>query len=231
MVTNFGWVLSHGMAHADPPDGGTVSVFIDGAPAGKPTGWTGRSDLSALFPVAEYSGIGSALGVFTFNSATLTNGVHTVSWAVSDNQGESAGIGSRYFTVANGSASPASAVPASAGEIRAPRTEAAQIAGASVVQGRRGFALDAPWQTFTPDARGVVTIHSGPLDRLELKTRATAGHLRTASGLSPLPAGSRLAADGTFTWQPGAAFIGTYDLVFETANGSREIRVVLEPTR
>jgi hypothetical protein len=225
MVTNFGWVLSHGAAHADPPGGGTVTVFVDGTPVGRPTGWTSRSDLSELFPVAEYAGIGSALGVFTFNSAPLTNGVHTLSWAVSDNQGKSAGIGSRYFTVANGSAA-----PASAGEIPAPRAAAAAMA-ASVVRGRRGFDLHDPLQTFTPDAHGLVTIHIGPLDRLELKTRATSGHLRTSSGLSPLPVGSRLAADGTFTWQPGVAFIGTYDLVFESADGARQIRIVLEPTR
>jgi hypothetical protein len=226
MVTNFGWVLSPGNRRADPPDGGTVTAFIDGAPVGTPTGWTSRSDLSALFPVEKYSGIGAALGAFTFNSAPLANGVHTLSWAVSDNQGETAGIGSRYFTVAN-----SSAVPASPGQSLAPRAEPAQMAAGSVVQGRRGFDLDDPLQAFTPDAHGIVTIHSGPLDRLELKTHATSGHLRTASGPSALPVGSRLDADGTFTWQPGAAFIGTYDLVFESGNGVREIRVVLEPTR
>ena len=226
MVTNFGWVLSPGDRRAAPPDGGTVTVFIDGAPVGAPTGWTSRSDLSALFPVEKYSGIGSALGAFTFNSAPLTNGVHTLSWGVSDDHGEIAGIGSRYFTVAN-----SSAVPASTRQSPALRAEPAQMAASSVVQGRRGFNLDEPLQAFTPDAHGIVTIHSGPLDRLELKIHATSGHLRTASGLSPLPVGSRLDADGTFTWQPGAAFIGTYDLVFESANGVREIRIVLGPSR
>jgi uncharacterized repeat protein (TIGR03803 family) len=225
-VTNFGWVLSPGAGRADPPNGGTVTVFIDGAPVGAPSGWTSRNDLSTLFPVAQYSGVGSALGVFTFNSAILRTGVHTLSWAVSDNQGEIAGIGSRYFTVTNGSP-----VVASVGESLAMRAEAGQLVARSGVQGRRGFHLDAPLQTFTPDAHGVVTIYSGSLDRLELKTHATAGHLRTPSGLSALPVGSRLDADGTFTWQPGAAFIGTYDLVFESASGVREIRVVLEPTR
>jgi hypothetical protein len=226
MVTNFGWVLSPGAAHADPPGGGTVTVFIDGAPVGTPTGWTSRSDLSALFPAAQYEGVTSALGVFTFDSATLTNGVHTLSWAVSDDLGKSAGIGSRYFTVTNGS----TVLPA-AGMSIASRVEAGQIATESVVPGRRGFKLDAPLEAFRPDGYGVVTIHSDPLDRLELKTRATSGHLRTASGLQPLPVGSRLDGDGTFTWHPGAAFIGSYDLVFESAIGVREVRVVLEPTR
>jgi hypothetical protein len=68
-------VLSHGASRADPPGGGTVTVFVDGAPVGTPTGWTSRSDLSALFPVAQYSGVTSALGVFTFDGATLANGV------------------------------------------------------------------------------------------------------------------------------------------------------------
>jgi hypothetical protein len=49
--------------------------------------------------------------------------------------------------------------------------------------------------------------------------------------LRPLPVGSRLDADGTFTWQPGAAFIGSYDLVFGAADSVREVRVVLGGTR
>ena len=36
------------------------------------------------------------------DSTTLSNGVHTISWGVTDNAGNAEGIGSRYFTVLNG---------------------------------------------------------------------------------------------------------------------------------
>ncbi|MEP6593051.1 MAG: fibronectin type III domain-containing protein, partial [Acidobacteriota bacterium] len=104
VINNFGWVLSPGTRRADPTGGGTVQVVIDGVKVGSPAGWTSRSDLSGYFPLAQYKGINTALGVFTFDTRTLTNGVHTIAWAVTDNTGGTAGVGSRYFTVANGAA-------------------------------------------------------------------------------------------------------------------------------
>src|SRR5262249_15333610 len=100
---NFGWVLVRGPARADPPAGGAVSVLIDGVGVGSPTGWTSRSDLTALFPAATFPGIGNALGVFSFNTALFANGVHTIAWIVTATNGLADGIGSRFFTIANGS--------------------------------------------------------------------------------------------------------------------------------
>ena len=94
-VNNFGWVVSPGNRRADPPSGGIVNVFIDGLPLGSPFGWSARSDLTALFPVGQYPGIVNAQGVFTFDSTALTNGVHTISWGVTDNVVGAAGVGSR----------------------------------------------------------------------------------------------------------------------------------------
>ena len=113
VVNNFGWVLSPGTRHADPTGGGTVRVVIDGVPVGSPTGWTNRSDLTALFPAAQYPGISRALGVYTFDSHSLADGLHTIAWAVTDNKGGTAGVGSRYFTVTNGAGVTAAAVAAS----------------------------------------------------------------------------------------------------------------------
>lgn len=104
VVSNFGWVLSPDSRRADPPGGGTVTVFVDGVAVGSPGGWTSRSDLSALFPVSEYPGIDTALGVYTLDTTTLANGLHTIAWAVSDNLGVTSGIGSRFFIVSNGAA-------------------------------------------------------------------------------------------------------------------------------
>src|SRR5206468_2742432 len=89
--------------------GGTVSVMIDGVRVGSPAGWTSRADLSALFPAASYTGINTALGVFSFDSRTMSDGLHTIAWAVTDNTNGAAGIGSRFFTVANGASTIAQA--------------------------------------------------------------------------------------------------------------------------
>src|SRR5262249_23812457 len=77
-----GSVLSPTPDLADRPDGGTVRVMIDGRDVGAPFGWTSRPDLTALFPVAQYPGISHAAGAFIFDSTTLTNGLHTISWVV-----------------------------------------------------------------------------------------------------------------------------------------------------
>ncbi len=45
-----------------------------------------------------------AIGYFYIDTTTLANGVHTISWAVSDNQGRTDGIGSRFFSVQNNGA-------------------------------------------------------------------------------------------------------------------------------
>ena len=69
---------------------------------GSPTGWTTRSDLASLFPLATYPGIVSAFGVAGLNTTTLSNGIHTLEWRVTDSAGNAQGIGSRYFYVQNG---------------------------------------------------------------------------------------------------------------------------------
>ena len=80
-----------------------MRIAIDGSIVSTvPTGWTSRSDLTALFPAATYPGISTALGVAGLDTTSLSNGVHTIAWVVTDNKGDAAGVGSRYFTVSNG---------------------------------------------------------------------------------------------------------------------------------
>src|SRR5947208_505581 len=61
------------------------------------------------------------------------------------------------------------------------------------------------------------------------------GYLVIGSELRPLPSGSAFdAAQGVFTWQPGAGFIGGYDFMFvrTDANGSQTkvpVRVQIAP--
>jgi hypothetical protein len=200
-VTNFGWVLSPNPRRADPPGGGTVRVVIDGVfISAVPSGWTSRSDLTALFPAAQYPGIVNALGVAAFDSTALANGVHTISWVVTDNLGSASGIGSRYLTVSNGSlmldptqgsmTTTASMViggrrslgmPGAAARIDSAAAVASAVDAApgdvAAIHGRRGFNLDTPLQAY--DFRGGrATVEAEELDRLELHLEGLEGSKR-----------------------------------------------------
>jgi hypothetical protein len=232
VVNNYGWVLSPGTRRADPPGGGTVRVVIDGVPVGSPGGWTSRPDLTAAFPAAAYAGISRALGVFTFDSRTLANGVHTIAWSVTDNGGGTSGVGSRYFTVANGAAYTAAASALVAEPAAEPVVETVAESSAQpqvVLSGRRGFDLAAPMRAYRANLSGLVVIEAEELDRIELQTGATTGAVRSATGRAPLPIGAGLAPNGLFTWQPGAGFVGVYDFVFAGADGERHVRIILNP--
>jgi len=72
----------------------------------------------------------------------------------------------------------------------------------------------------------VVTIQE--LERIELDVNAANGYLLTPTGRAALPAGSRIdPSTGTFTWQPGAGFLGVFDLVFDDLR----VRIVITPRR
>ena len=74
-------------------------MIVDGAPVGKPTYNLFRPDVSGLFPgLANTSG---PVGYRALDTTALAEGLHTVSWTVTDSLGATSGLGSRYFTVAN----------------------------------------------------------------------------------------------------------------------------------
>lgn len=252
---NFGWVLSPGLRRSDVPGGGQVRVVIDGVVGETPDGWVSREDLTALFPIAQFSGVANALAVTTIDTTALTNGVHTIAWLVTDNQGAASGIGSRYFTVSNGSpsldpaqvAGDSTRITASARRSIPPAAsvrslemdlDAVPVDGAPVM-GRRGYDVAAPLRTYAIQG-GRATVHAEEIDRIELRLSTTSGHrysgyLRSGAALVRLPIGSSLnASSGQFTWAPGVGFVGTYDFVFLRSSGDRtvarqEVRIVLHP--
>ena len=95
---NFGWALTQS-GYNIPVDGSTITVMVDGVAVGHPTYNQYRSDIATFFPSLANSN--GAVGFFYLDTTKLTNGVHTISWVVYDNQGRGDGIGSRYFTVEN----------------------------------------------------------------------------------------------------------------------------------
>lgn len=96
--TNFGWAVTP-QPNAIAGDGLTIDIYIDNVLVGHPNYNNYRADIANLFPGLKNST--GAVGHFTFDTRTLANGVHTISWIVRDNVGNSQGIGSRYFTVQN----------------------------------------------------------------------------------------------------------------------------------
>jgi hypothetical protein len=250
---NFGWVLSQMPTFADPPDGGTVNVFIDGTIVGSPGAWGPRSDLTSLFPASQYPGISHALGVFAFDTTTLSNGLHTIFWVVTGFPGGgTSGVGSRFFTVSNGaevlnpaattSSAPVASVIASRTTLDMPPAAASRVASGPMlasaiaaappdlgaVQGRRGFDLALPLRRYPPSS-GAIDVQAEELDRIEVHLSGTGqhhytGYLQTANGLKPLPVGSSLdAPTGTFTWAAGAGFYGTYNLTFVRWSGANAV--------
>jgi hypothetical protein len=212
-------------------------VLVDGASIGTADYNHERPDIEMLFPgYQNTAGTNGAIGLRVINTTSLTNGLHTISWTVVDNQGAIEGIGSRFFTVSNGAGAltVAPVTTTRANDIAmAPRTDAA-------VLGRRGWDLEAPWRWYGVGSSGRAVIRGEEIDRFEVWLGAQpdghyTGHLRVGDELAALPVGSQLdAATGWFTWAPGVGFVGTYDLVFVRWSGGRpvgrhEVRTILAP--
>jgi hypothetical protein len=226
---NFGWAISP--TARIPDNGSTITVLIDGVPVGQPNYGHYRADIAGAFP--RYSNTNGAIGYFVLDTTKLSNGMHTIAWVASDDQGHSSGLGSRFFTVLNDTSStaamtaatPMGAETAPAEESGAPVEIMAElpVENAAVTLARPASGEAVP-ETVVPDFAGAIEVRSveaEPID-LQLETQfqdgaggTYAGYLVSGGEMRPLPLGSTLDPNqGRFRWQPGAGFIGTYELVF-----------------
>jgi ELWxxDGT repeat protein len=94
----WGWALTPQPA-AIPSDGSTIWVYVDGVPLGHPAYGQHREDIATAFP--GYANSDGAVGYWDLDTTALANGIHTIAWSVTDDQGRVDGIGSRYFWVQN----------------------------------------------------------------------------------------------------------------------------------
>jgi hypothetical protein len=245
---NFGWALTPPgptmPGKIIPIDGSTITVLIDGTPRGTVNYNHERADIEALFPgYRNTDGTNGPVGFRAINTTTLANGLHTISWTVTDNAGLTQGIGSRFFTVSNasGALTPTMSAESNA-RASAAHAEAIRVAAADTapLRARRGWDPSTPWRAYPASGAGRVVIRGEEVDRFELaldrlQGARLSGHLRVGGELAALPAGSQLDAErGVFTWAPAAGFVGAYDLLFvewsgETAISRREVRIVLAP--
>jgi hypothetical protein len=212
---NFGWALTQN-PHCIPVDGSTIFVYVDGVAVGHPTYNQLRTDVSSLFPGLCNSN--GAIGFYFIDTTQLANGVHTISWSVTDNAGHTDGVGSRFFTVLN----------TGTGPVAAP-DEPIQVSPSRTVTLRRGFDLEGRSEPLSRDAAGTYVFRMDELERIELQVGATNGHLLVNGEQRPLPIGSTL-KDGVFYWQAGPGFLGEYDLLFERPDSAPvRVRVVIHP--
>ena len=218
---NFGWALTQN-PYAIPTNGSTITVILDGVPLGHPTYNQNRSDIATLFPgLANSNG---AVGFFYIDTTTLSNGIHTISWNVYDNQNRGDGIGSRYFTIANGQGGTSQTTPSlssvSAERIRPVRSEATmrveKRGDARILL--RGNAPGTPLTPVNPDVSGRYVVNIHQLERAEIHLGAARnGYVQVGQDRQPLPIGSTLDPEtGIFYWQTAAGFLGNFDLVFHT---------------
>jgi hypothetical protein len=213
---NWGWVLTP-QPNKIPFNGSTINVYVDGVNLGHPTYNLYRSDIAGLFP--GYANSNGAAGYFSLDTTAFENGVHTLQWTATDNDGNIDGIGSRYFTIQN----------TGGGAARTASPEEHPINGSEDYPGRirikKGYDEDTEPREIYPDENEIITIEIKELERLEIHipegTRGLAplsrysGYHVVGPQLRPLPIGSYLDTEkGIFYWQPGAGYLGEYRLVF-----------------
>jgi len=228
---NFGWVLTP-LPKTVPKNGSTIEVYVDSVKLGDlstaPNVYDQfRPDVSGSFPGLNNSN--GPVGAFYLNAEAYADGVHTIFWIATDDQGAADGIGSRYFTKVSGVGDSISKAPAPGlkdSEIRS-SARAAVVPAESIanlplsfnpLSLRRGFDSAPPAEPLDPDSLGVFHIGMREVERIELSFGSGTvyrGYVRVGNGLRPLPIGSTLDTDkGTFLWLPGPGFLGAYDLVF-----------------
>ncbi len=218
---NFGWALTP-QPNTIPFDGSTIIVWVDGVPLGNPVYNQYRKDIATQFP--GYNNSSGAIGYFYLDTTAYTNGVHTIAWSVKDDAGNMAGIGSRYFTILNSNSSLDSVTSSGVNSV-APSTPNL----------RDDFIEDLQDEIDTPE------IKVKELQHVEFQVSnhfsSIRGYLSVDGKFRPLPIGSTLdRRTGRFYWDPGAGFVGPYQLVFviETPDGDgdvdqKTIEVTIEP--
>lgn len=196
---NWGWALTPPPAMI-PINGSTISVFVDGLNIGHPHYNFYREDVAALFP--NYLNKNGAFGYFDIDATRYNDGVHTLSWVVSDNSGNTDGIGSRYFTILN------------------------NISSRKDTQQRH----TAPPSLYLPGALSSVPEQTRAINRKIEETETFSIQLNGPWEMAfmtsdngrrshPLPVGSTFDSQkGVFYWSPGPGFTGRYVFEFVRRN-------------
>lgn len=183
---NWGWALTP-QPNSIPTDGSTIYVWVNGVQVGQPTYNIYREDIAKYFP--GYANSNGAVGYFYLDTTAYENGLHTIQWTVTDSAGNTDGIGSRFFTIYNGSGNRTQAVDAS--------------------------ALPSSLHRL-PLERDPVSIKGRELERIQFHVPGVrAGYLQVGNRFKRLPIGATLDTEtGRFSWSTGPGHVGRYRLLF-----------------
>lgn len=222
---NNGWALTP-QPNKIPENGSTINVWIDGVFVDNVNYNLYRSDIANLFP--GYTNANGAWAYLDLDTTTYTNGVHTITWSVTDNAGNTDGVGSRYFSIQNTKAGSSSSTALHSMERSLLQLPAEPMQSPNIISHIPvDFSLDKPIRFKTgyedrtprgiyPDKNGVIHLKIKELERINIHLdRYRIGYMLVNSKPRLLPVGSKMdPKTGLFSWQPGPGFIGEYEFVF-----------------
>jgi hypothetical protein len=238
---NWGWVLTP-MPNEIPSDGSTINVWVDGVNIGQPVYNNYRADIAALFP--GYANSDGAVGYFYLDTTEYEDGVHTIQWTATDNDGNTDGIGSRFFSIENAGR-----------KNKNMQVKVRAIEKNRILDGRcrldirpiwikKGYNEKKQFIPVFPDPDGVIVIEINQMERMEIRFNETGLRSGTKdsdemfnTGFKPgdavqivngnirdLPAGAMLdTKKGIFYWQTGAGYVGQYHLIFVDRNSNLKL--------
>ena len=214
---NWGWVLTP-QPNYIPTNGSTINVYVNGVHLGHPTYNIYRQDIASLFP--GYANSNGAAGYFYLDTTAYEDGTHTIQWTARDNQGNTDGIGSRYFTIQNTSSNAIkqSLVNSQWSLVNKEFTRIpTDFSYKKPIKIKYGYGENKAPEFIHPDDNGIISIKIRELERIEIHLDGSnyTGHQLVGNRLKRLPIGSFLdTQQGIFYWTPGPGFIGVYELVF-----------------
>jgi Leucine-rich repeat (LRR) protein len=223
---NWGWALTP-QPNSIPSDGSTINVWVDGINLGNPTYNIYRADIASLFP--GYTNSKGSAGYFYLDTTSFSNGVHTIQWTVTDNAGNTDGIGSRYFTIENSGTGDQQSVVTSHWSLGNDKLSSIPINQFEPVIIKKGCQPDEMLKKNYPGEDGMIDVKIKELERLEIRfshdSSLINGYMIVGNQSMTLPIGSFLdIKGGTFYWQPGVGFVGDYHFVFVEKELTGEIK-------
>lgn len=228
---NDGWILTP-QPNVVPKDGSTINVFIDTTFIGKATYNIYREDIAGFFP--DYQNTNGSKAYFDFDTTVYATGVHTIQWSVTDSGGNTDGIGSRFFTIVNGS-SGKQPQQAQSQERQITTTSLRESGRARILARAPGMMPDeydnepgriitlkgyggneSPTDVYAGED-GIIRMELAETERVVIRLggRNYRGYSMVNGQRRPLPIGSTLdRSGGLFYWQAAQGFAGQHEFRF-----------------
>lgn len=244
---NQGWVLTP-LPNTIPTSGSTIEAFIDGVSIGHLNYNIYRADIHTLFP--NYNNSLGSLAFLDFDTTQFESGVHTIQWTATDGGGNTDGIGSRYFVIQQnagyprGLANRTNQLENGTPNIKhTPSTEQLEqmpLEEHTTVQVKTGYGNKLDNNQHRTDKDGTLCVTIPEMERLVLDLEMSrgcivTGYQQVGKELRHLPIGSTIDSQrGIFYWQPGAGFLGDFQMVFvftDTLGNStkKSVQVSIQP--